>query len=494
MERWGILSFNKEFERWCGLNKSLGSLGPIENTGESEDPNRKDMVKNIQSWEDRDNSSCSNVDHLFGVKDSENFISDDTFVVRDRNGDSYSIYFDIENQSFEIANDHSFLSEPFYSYRNSSYLTNVFTSEDPYYNRYMYDTQYSWNNHINGCIDSYLQSQICIDTTTVSGSDNDSYIHGSVCGGESRNSSEGKSSSKRTRTKGVDLTITIRESSNNLDLTQKYRDLWLQCENCYGLNYKKLLKSKLNICEQCGYHLKMSSSDRIELSIDPGTWDPMDEDMVSRDPIQFDSGEEAYKDRIDFYQRKTGLTEAVQTGIGQLNGIPVAIGVMDFQFMGGSMGSVVGEKITRLIEHATNKFLPLIIVCASGGARMQEGSLSLMQMAKISSALYEYQSNKRLFYVSILTSPTTGGVTASFGMLGDIIIAEPNAYVAFAGKRVIEQTLNKTVPEDSQQAEYLFQKGLFDLIVPRHLLKSVLSELFKLHALFPLNQNSRALS
>lgn len=134
-------------------------------------------------------------------------------------------------------------------------------------------------------------------------------------------------------------------------------------------------------------------------------------------------------------------TEAVQTGKGQLNGIPIAIGVMDFQFM----GSVVGEKITRLIEYATNRFLPLILVCASGGARMQEGSLSLMQMAKISSALYDYQSNKKLFYVSILTSPTTGGVTASFGMLGDIIIAEPNAYIAFAGKRVIEQTLKKTV-------------------------------------------------
>nr|UWI70671.2 acetyl-CoA carboxylase carboxyltransferase beta subunit [Decalobanthus boisianus] len=513
-----MYSFQKEFERRCGLNSSLG---PIENTGE--DPNRKDTVKNIQSWEDRDNSSCSNVDHLFGVKDNENFISDDTFVV-----------FDIENQIFEIDNDHSFLNEPFYSYsdRNSSYLTNVFTSEDPYYNRYMYDAQYSWNNHINGCIDSYLQLQICIDTTIVSGSDNDSYdIHGSVCGGESRNSSEGESSSRRTHTKGVDLTIressndneressndneressndneiessndneressndNERESSNDLDKTKKYRDLWLQCENCYGLNYKKFLKSKMNICEQCGYHLKMSSSDRIELLIDPGTWDPMDEYMVSRDPIQFDSEgeeEETYKDRIDFYQRKTGLTEAVQTGIGQLNGIPVAIGVMDFHFLGGSMGSVVGEKITRLIEHATNKFLPLIIVCASGGARMQEGSLSLMQMAKISSALYEYQSNKRLFYVSILTSPTTGGVTASFGMLGDIIIVEPNAYVAFAGKRVIEQTLNQTVPEGSQEAEYLFEKGLFDLIVPRHLLKSVLSELFKLHALFPLNQNS----
>ncbi|CAN2060517.1 unnamed protein product [Malus fusca] len=183
----------------------------------------------------------------------------------------------------------------------------------------------------------------------------------------------------------------------------------------------------------------MSSFDRIELSIDPGTWDPMNEDMVSLDPIEFHSEEEPYKDRIDSYQKNTGgLTEAVQTGTGQLN---------------------VGEKITRLAEYATNQFLPLILVCASGGARMQEGSLSLMQMAKISSALYDYQLNKKLFYVAILTSPTTGGVTASFGMLGDIIIAEPNAYIAFAGKRVIEQTLNKTVPEDSQVAEYLFHKA-----------------------------------
>lgn len=345
----------------------------------------------------------------------------------------------------------------------------------------MDDTQYSWNNHINSCIDIYLESQIFIETYIVSGSDNssNSYISRSVCG-------ESKGSDISTSTNGS----TIIESSNDLDVTQKYRHLWVQCENCYGLNYKKILKSKLNLCEQCGYHLKMSSSDRIELSIDPETWDAMDEDMVSLDPIEFHSEEEPYKDRIDSYQRKTGLTEAVQTGIGQLNGIPIALGVMDFQFMGGSMGSVVGEKITRLIEYATNKSLPLIIVCASGGARMQEGSLSLMQMAKISSALYDYQSNKKLFYVPILTSPTTGGVTASFGMLGDIIIAEPNAYIAFAGKRVIEQTLNKTVPEGSQAAEYLFQKGLFDLIVPRNLLKSVLSELFQLHAFFPLNQNS----
>nr|QXE41968.1 acetyl-CoA carboxylase beta subunit [Olea tetragonoclada] len=486
MERgwFNSMVFKKELERGYGINKSMDNLGPIENTSQSEDTNRK--AKNIHSWRGRDNSSYSNVDHLFGIKDIRNFISDDTFLVIDSNGDSYSIYFDIENQIFEIDNDHSFLSElesSFSSNRNSSYLNNGSTSEDPYYNRSMYDTQYSWNNHINSCIDSYLQSQIYMDTSIVSDS-SDSYISRCIFG-KHTNSSESARSGIRTHTKSSDLTL--RERSNDLDVTQKYRHLWVQCENCYELNYKKFLKSKTNICEQCGYHLKMSSSDRIELSIDPGTWHPMDEDMVSLDPIGFHSEEEPYKDRIDSYQRKTGLTEAVQTGIGELNGIPVAIGVMDFQFMGGSMGSVVGEKITRLIEYATDQFLPLIIVCASGGARMQEGSLSLMQMAKISSALYDYQSNKKLFYVSILTSPTTGGVTASFGMLGDIIIAEPNSYIAFAGKRVIEQTLNKTVPEGSQAAEYLFQKGLFDLIVPRNPLKSVLSELFKLHAFFPLN-------
>nr|YP_010181292.1 acetyl-CoA carboxylase beta subunit [Ophiorrhiza densa]QVD42855.1 acetyl-CoA carboxylase beta subunit [Ophiorrhiza densa] len=493
MGRWWFNSmlFKKKFDCRCGLNKSTDSLGPIENTSESDDPNikEKDTTKNIQSWGGHDDSSYSKVGHLFVAKDIRNFIPDDTFLVKDSNGDSYSIYFDIENQIFEIDTNHSFLSElasSFYSYRNSSYLNNGSASEDTYYNRYMYDTQYSWNNHINSCIDHYLQSQIWIDTSILRSSDNysDSYIYSSIYG----NNSEREGSGIGTHVKGSDFTIS--ESSNDSDVTQNYRDLWVQCENCYGLNYKKFLKSKMNICEQCGYHLKMSSLDRIDLSIDPGTWDPMDEDMVSLDPIEFHSEEEPYKDRIDSYQRKTGLTEAVQTGIGQLNGIPVAVGIMDFQFMGGSMGSVVGEKITRLIEYATNKFLPLIIVCASGGARMQEGSLSLMQMAKISSALYDYQSNKKLFYVSILTSPTTGGVTASFGMLGDIIIAEPNAYIAFAGKRVIEQTLNQIVPEGSQDAEYLFEKGLFDLIVPRNLLKSVLSELFTFHAFLPLNPNS----
>lgn len=475
-----------ELEYRCRLSKSMDGIGPIER---SEGRIINGIGQNIHSWIDSESSSYSNVDFLVDVRDIGHFISDDIFLVRDSNMNSYSIYFDIENQIVEIDKDHSFLNELesyFSSYRNSRYLNKGSKSENFQYNFYNYDTQSSWNNHINSCIDSYLRSQICMDNYILSGSVNysDSYIYSYICG-ESGNSSENKSYRIRTSTNGSDL-----KKSNDLDVTKQYKHLWIQCEKCSELNYKIFLKSQMNICKQCGYHLKMSSSDRIELSIDPGTWDPMDEDMVSLDPIKFRAGGDFYKNRIVSYQRKTGLTEAVQTGTGRLNGIPVAIGVMDFRFMGGSMGSVVGEKITRLIEYATNKLLPLIIVCASGGARMQEGSLSLMQMAKISSALYNYQANKKLFYVSILTSPTTGGVTASFGMLGDIIIAEPNAHIAFAGKRVIEQTLNKTIPEGLQAAEYLFDKGLFDLIVPRNLLKGVLSELFQLHTFFPLNQNS----
>uniref|UniRef100_A0AAT9ZWZ0 Acetyl-coenzyme A carboxylase carboxyl transferase subunit beta, chloroplastic n=1 Tax=Phanera macrostachya TaxID=3078829 RepID=A0AAT9ZWZ0_9FABA len=321
-------------------------------------------------------------------------------------------------------------------------------------------------------------------------------------------------------------------NENDLNYTQKYKHLWVRCEKCYGLNYKTFLKSKMNICEHCEYHLKMTSLDRIELLIDPGTWNPMDEDMVSLDPIEWDSSEfdssefdlsefglselelielgldkchsdecdsdecdsnecdsnecdsneeESYKDRIDSYQRETGLTEAIQIGTGELNGHPVAIGVMDFHFLGGSMGSVVGEKITRLIEYASNHSLPLILVCASGGARMQEGSLSLMQMAKIASALYDYQVTKNLFYISVLTSPTTGGVTASFGMLGDVIITEPQAYIAFAGKRVIEETLKTIVPEGSQESENLKSKGTFDFIIPREFLKLTLGMIFDMH-------------
>nr|YP_005089343.1 acetyl-CoA carboxylase carboxyltransferase beta subunit [Silene vulgaris]AEC04256.1 acetyl-CoA carboxylase carboxyltransferase beta subunit [Silene vulgaris]QBX88183.1 acetyl-CoA carboxylase carboxyltransferase beta subunit [Silene vulgaris subsp. vulgaris]QBX88264.1 acetyl-CoA carboxylase carboxyltransferase beta subunit [Silene vulgaris subsp. vulgaris]QGR23904.1 acetyl-CoA carboxylase carboxyltransferase beta subunit [Silene vulgaris subsp. vulgaris] len=471
MKKWRFNSLLSK-KHGCGLSKSTDSLSPIENTRKREDSSVNDREKKSQSWRNSYPFSYSNVDKLFRVTDILNLNSDDTFLVIDSKGDSYSIYFDIENKIFEIYNEHDF-----YTFWDSDFLNSRSKSDDTYNNHYTYDTKYNWNNHINNSIDNYLYSQIRVGSSILSGSDN--YIDNSIL---SYILSEGRN----IRTITNDRNLTKRE---NLDVTQKKRDLWVQCDNCYFLNFKKLFTNiHLNICEQCGYHLKMSSSDRIELLIDPGTWNPMDEDMVSVDPLEFHSEEEPYKDRINSYQRQTGLTEAVQTGIGQLYGIPVAIGVMDFEFMGGSMGSVVGEKITRLIEYASNKLLPLIIVCASGGARMQEGSLSLMQMAKIASVLYDYQSNKRLFYVSILTSPTTGGVTASFGMLGDIIIAEPNAYIAFAGKRVIEQTLNKTVPEGSQAAEYLFHKGLFDPIVPRNLLKGVLSELFQLHAFFPVKK------
>nr|YP_009967606.1 acetyl-CoA carboxylase beta subunit [Zomicarpella amazonica]QIS89859.1 acetyl-CoA carboxylase beta subunit [Zomicarpella amazonica] len=493
MEKWwfNLMFSNEELEHKYRLSKSMDSLGPIRYSSGSEDPVINDMDKNVSSWSDSGSYNFSSVEHFFDIIDIWSFISDDTFLVRDSNGDSYSIYFDIENQIFEIDNDSTFLNElesSFSSYLNSSYMSSGSKSSNRYYYHYMYDTQSSWNNHINSCIDSYLRFEISIDSYISGGTHNysDSYVYSFICN-ESISDGESRNSSMRTSVNSTDFNI--RGRSNDFDINKKYRHLWVQCENCYGLNYKKFFKSKLNICEQCGYHLKMSSSERIELLIDPGTWDPLDESMVSTDPIEFHSEEEPYRDRIDSYQRKTGLTEAVQTGIGQLNGIPIAIGVMDFQFMGGSMGSVVGEKITRLIEYATNQSLPVIIVCASGGARMQEGSLSLMQMAKISSALYNYQLNKinkKLFYVSILTSPTTGGVTASFGMLGDIIIAEPNAYIAFAGKRVIEQTLNKAVPDGSQAAEYSFHKGLFDPIVPRNLLKGVLGELFQLHGFLPL--------
>nr|QXF29268.1 acetyl-CoA carboxylase carboxyltransferase beta subunit [Thalictrum baicalense] len=488
MEKWWFnwMLSREELEHGRGLSKSLEGIGPIgiSNSNGVEDPVINNM---IHGWVDSDSSN--NIDHLFGVSDIRNLISDDTFLVRDSNGENYSIYFDIENMIFEIEDDRNELESFFSSYLNSSYPNDGSKSDNHYYDRYMYDTQYSWNNHITSWIGNYLRSEINIDSYLSNGSDNysKSYIYSSICN-ERVNNIGSESFGIQTRANRSDFDMIGKY--NDLDISQKYRHLWVQCENCYGLNYKKFFRLKLNICEQCGYHLKMSSSERIELLIDPGTWDAMDEDMVSVDPIEFHSEEEPYKDRIDSYQKKTGLTEAVQTGVGQLNGISIAIGIMDFQFMGGSMGSVVGEKITRLIEYATNGSLPLIIVCASGGARMQEGSLSLMQMAKISSASYNYQSNKKLFYVSILTSPTTGGVTASFGMLGDIIIAEPNAYIAFAGKRVIEQTLNKTVPDGSQEAEYLFHKGLFDPIVPRNPLKGVLGELFQLHGFFPLNQNS----
>jgi acetyl-CoA carboxylase carboxyl transferase subunit beta len=266
--------------------------------------------------------------------------------------------------------------------------------------------------------------------------------------------------------------------------------LWTRCDHCGVILYIKHLKENQRVCFGCGYHLQMNSTERIEYLIDTGTWRPFDETVSPCDPLEF-KDQKAYTERLKDSQERTGLQDAVQTGTGLLDGIPVALGVMDFHFMGGSMGSVVGEKITRLIEYATQEGLPVILVCASGGARMQEGILSLMQMAKISAALHVHQNCAKLLYISVLTSPTTGGVTASFAMLGDLIFAEPKALIGFAGRRVIEQTLQEQLPDDFQTAEYLLHHGLLDLIVPRSFLKQALSETITLYKEAPLKVHGR---
>jgi acetyl-CoA carboxylase carboxyl transferase subunit beta len=255
--------------------------------------------------------------------------------------------------------------------------------------------------------------------------------------------------------------------------------LWTKCESCGVLTYSKDLKANQMVCVECDHHIRIGSHIRIAQLIDAGTWVAMDETLASCDPLKF-RDRKPYGDRYKEYQDKTKLTDAVQTGVGKLNGLPLALGVMDFSFMGGSMGSVVGEKLTRLIERATQDCIPVVIVCASGGARMQEGLLSLMQMAKISAALDRHR-DRHLLYIPLLTHPTTGGVTASFAMLGDIILAEPKATIGFAGRRVVEQTLREKLPENFQTSEYLLEHGFVDAIVPRTQLKNTLERLILLH-------------
>ena len=256
-------------------------------------------------------------------------------------------------------------------------------------------------------------------------------------------------------------------------------NLWIKCNQCGNLMYYKVLEENYKVCPKCDYHFPAFSHDRISYLFDDYTWLALDENLSSTDPLGF-SDRKLYSDRLLDTKIKTGLSDAVQTGLASIEGIRVACGIMDFRFMGGSMGSVVGEKLTRLIEYATLSRLPLIILCASGGARMQEGMLSLMQMAKVSSALNNYNGSK-LPYFTILTSPTTGGVTASFAMLGDLILAEPGAVIAFAGRRVIEQTIKEQLPDNFQTSEYLFEHGFIDMIIPRYKLRSQLHKLLLLY-------------
>ena len=266
--------------------------------------------------------------------------------------------------------------------------------------------------------------------------------------------------------------------------------LWTRCYQCGAVLYLKHLKENYHVCFACHSHLQMTSRERLQNLIDVGTWQPFDETLSSIDPLKF-YDQKSYTSRLKDAQYQTGLQDSVLTGTGLLEGIPIALGIMDFNFMGGSMGSVVGEKLTRLIEYATREGLTLIFVCASGGARMHEGVLSLMQMAKISAALNIYQNSAHLMYIAVLTSPTTGGVTASFAMLGDLIFAEPNALIGFAGRRVIEQTLQEKLPENFQTAEYLLEHGLLDLIISREFLKPALYEILRFYKDVPLKKQGK---
>lgn len=278
-----------------------------------------------------------------------------------------------------------------------------------------------------------------------------------------------------------------RRKSGSTNLEPQEREiadgLWHKCPKCGVLTYTKDLKANQMVCVECGHHNRVDSDERIRQLIDINTWQPIDEHLRPTDPLQF-RDRKLYSDRLREMEDKLGLVDAVKTGLGQINGLPIALGVMDFRFMGGSMGSVVGEKLTRLIEQATQRRYPVVIICTSGGARMQEGMLSLMQMAKISAALERHRQAK-LLYIPILTNPTTGGVTASFAMLGDIIIAEPKATIGFAGRRVIEQTLREKLPEDFQTAEDLLKHGFVDDIVSRTQLKNTLAQLIALHQPIP---------
>jgi acetyl-CoA carboxylase carboxyl transferase subunit beta len=259
------------------------------------------------------------------------------------------------------------------------------------------------------------------------------------------------------------------ESSADEDRRVLTEGLWIKCEGCREPVWKKDLEANVNMCPKCGFHYRITAYERIDLLLDEG-WHEFDNTLRSTDPLNFKAAK-AYKQSIDALPARVGVRDAVVNAEGNLNGIRVIVSAMEYNFIGGSMGSVVGEKITRSIERALKEDRPLIVVSCSGGARMQEGALSLMQMAKISAAL-ALLDKKAIPYISILTNPTTGGVTASFAMLGDLNIAEPGALIGFAGPRVIEQTIRQKLPEGFQRAEFLVEHGMVDAIIPRKELKT----------------------
>ena len=249
--------------------------------------------------------------------------------------------------------------------------------------------------------------------------------------------------------------------------------LWTKCDSCGEIIYVKELQKALWVCRNCSHHFRIKHTDYLDILTDHGSFEEFDSNLVSLDPLKFRDSKK-YPDRISAARKKTGLNDAVICGLAQLNTRGISIGVMDFAFVGGSMGSVVGEKIARAIERALDQRLPLILVSCSGGARMQEGILSLLQMAKTSVLLAKLEQAK-LPFVSILTNPTTAGVMASYASLGDFILAEPGALLGFAGRRVIEQTIGEKLPDDFQSSEFFLKHGFLDKIVHRHELRSTVS-------------------
>lgn len=255
--------------------------------------------------------------------------------------------------------------------------------------------------------------------------------------------------------------------------------LWTKCYNCDTQLLKKDLEANMMVCPQCGYHFRINARTRINQLFDGDTFEEMFQSIKPSDPLEF-VDTEGYKDRQKAAKAKTGLDDAVICGVGKIDGEEVSVAVMDFEYMGGSMGSVVGEKVTLAMEEALKRKIPMIAVTASGGARMQESALSLMQMAKTSCAVAKL-NDEGILYITVLTEPTFGGVTASFGTIGDIIIAEQGARIGFAGRRVIEQTIRQKLPSDFQTAEYLMKYGQIDVISARKDLKNTLAKLIKIH-------------
>ena len=252
--------------------------------------------------------------------------------------------------------------------------------------------------------------------------------------------------------------------------------VWIKCAACLEIIYKPEVERNLNVCPKCNYHFRIPALERIRSIVDEGTFQEFGEDIESVDMLSF-TDTKKYTDRLKEAKKKTGRKEVI-TGTGRINGIEVVLGVLDFEYLGGSMGCVVGEKVTMAGEQALERKCPFLIISASGGARMQEGTLSLMQMAKTSAALARL-SDAKLPFISVMTDPTTGGVAASFAMLGDIIISEPGALIGFAGPRVIEQTIKQKLPEGFQRAEFLLEHGMVDMIVERTKLKPTLTQILR---------------